>query len=232
LDNFAVIIPAAGQGKRMKSAQHKQFIFLQGMPIIVHTLRVFQAVEEVGEIIIVCAPGEEEYYQNEISRDEYLLKRTIVVTGGKERQDSVNCGLKAVSTECKYIMVHDGVRPLITHDIISRLIEGVKACGAVIAGVPVKDTIKRADANGIIIETPRREGLWQVQTPQIFSAQLLKLAYEKADETDFYGTDDASLVERLGVAVQMMMGSYENIKITTSDDLIIAEAILQRRSGG
>ncbi len=232
MDKFTALIPAAGQGRRMKSYLNKQFILLKGMPIIVHTLRVFQDAGVISDIVLVCASGEEEYYRQEILLNYEILKPTVVVAGGSERQDSVYCGLKAINESSDFVMIHDGARPLLTADLINRLAEEVKVTGAVVAGVPVKDTIKRTDAGGIITDTLTREKLWSIQTPQVFRLDLIKQAHEQAKAAEFLGTDDAALVERLGVPVKVIPGSYENIKITTPEDIVVAEAILKRRGRG
>ncbi|PKM79662.1 MAG: 2-C-methyl-D-erythritol 4-phosphate cytidylyltransferase [Firmicutes bacterium HGW-Firmicutes-14] len=229
MDKITAVIPAAGQGRRMKSYLNKQFLLLKGMPIIVHTLRVFQAATVIDEIILVCGEGEDGYYRKEILHNFEINKPTRVLTGGRERQDSVFRGLCGVSGDSGYVMVHDGARPLVTVEMISRLVDEVKQCKAVVAGVPVKDTIKRTDAGGIITETLQRERLWSIQTPQVFARDLLTRAHEQARAVDFYGTDDAALVERMGVPVKVVPGSYDNIKITTPEDILIAETILLRR---
>lgn len=229
MDKLTAIIPAAGQGRRMKSYLSKQFMLLQDLPIIVHTLRVFQAAEIIDNIVLVCASGEEGYYRKEILLNYEITKPTAVVTGGKERQDSVYCGLLSVTDSHNFVMVHDGARPLVTVDLITRVAEEVRANIAVVAGVPVKDTIKRTDAGGNIIETLDRERLWHIQTPQAFDVNLLKRAHGQAKTADYYGTDDASLVERMGHPVKIIPGSYENIKITTPEDIVVAETILQGR---
>ncbi len=229
MDKITAIIPAAGQGKRMKNDLSKQFILLQGMPVIAHTLRVFQAVEAIGRIVLVCAPGEEEFYRPEALREYAVTKPTVTVPGGRERQDSVFTGLQGITWECNYVVIHDGARPLVTVDLLSRIAEEVKNSRAVVAGVPVKDTIKMTDAGGYIIDTLPRERLWHIQTPQAFDAALIKRAYKQAKAANYYGNDDAALVERMGVPVKIIPGSYENVKITTPEDLIIAETILQGR---
>lgn len=223
------VLPAAGQGKRMKSALNKQFMLLQGMPIIVHTLRVFQAAEVISKIVLVCSDGEEGYYSKDILLNYDIHKPVDVVTGGRERQDSVYRGLLDISDECEYVLIHDGARPLVTVDLICRAAEEVSLAGAVVAGVPVKDTIKRTDNGGYIVDTLQRDLLWHVQTPQAFRMDLIMKAHKEARNAGFYGTDDATLVERFGTRVKIIPGSYENIKITTPEDIIIAEAILRRR---
>ena len=232
MDKFTAVIPAAGQGRRMKSYLNKQFILLRGMPIIVHTLRVFQDAEVISNIVLVCASGEEEYYRQEILSNYGISKPTVVVAGGSERQDSVCCGLQTINDSSDYVMIHDGARPLLTVDLINRLAEEAKVTGAVVAGVPVKDAIKRTDAGGMITDTLMRERLWSIQTPQVFSLELIQKAHKQASAAEFFGTDDAALVERLGVPVRVIPGSYENIKITTPEDIVVAEAILKRRGLG
>jgi len=229
LDKLIAIILAAGQGKRMKSRLSKQFIHLQGMPVIVHTLRVFQAAVEIDECILVCGSGEEGFYGPEMLHNFGVTKRVQVIPGGQERQDSVYCGLSKIYNDCSYVIIHDGARPLVTVDIISQVVAAVKMTGAVTVGVPVKDTIKRADAEGFITDTLSRERLWHIQTPQAFRRELIANAHDQARKEGFCGTDDASLVERLGSTVKIIPGSYDNLKITTPEDIIVAETILKGR---
>jgi 2-C-methyl-D-erythritol 4-phosphate cytidylyltransferase len=198
----------------------------------VHTLRVFQDAEVISNIVLVCASGEEEYYRQEILSNYGISKPTVVVAGGSERQDSVCCGLQTINGSSDYVMIHDGARPLLTVDLINRLAEEAKVTGAVVAGVPVKDTIKRTDAGGMITDTLMRERLWSIQTPQVFRLELIQKAHKQASASEFFGTDDAALVERLGIPVKVIPGSYENIKITTPEDIVVAEAILKRRGLG
>lgn len=229
MGKITAVIPAAGQGKRMGNGFNKQFMTLRGMPIIAHTLRVFMAAGEVDDIILVCASGEEEYYRTEILPRYSLIKPVAIVTGGKERQDSVFCGLAAAAGDCEHILIHDGARPLVTGDIITRTVREVQRSSAVTVGIPVKDTIKKTDHQGIITETLLRDNLWHIQTPQAFSAELIMRAHGQARADGFTGTDDAALVERLGFPVKVITGSYENIKITTPEDIAVAETILYGR---
>jgi 2-C-methyl-D-erythritol 4-phosphate cytidylyltransferase len=230
LDKMTAIILAAGQGKRMNSPLLKQFMLLQGMPVIAHTLRAFEAAAVIDELILVCGAGEENYYSPKVLHEFGVHKPVRVVIGGLERQDSVYCGLTRVPSGCSYVLIHDGVRPLVTVDVISRVADAVRETGAVTTGVPVKDTIKRSDAHGNITETLSRSRLWQIQTPQAFRRELIFKAHEEALADGFYGTDDASLIERLGTAVKIVPGSDENLKITTPGDIIIAETILKGRA--
>lgn len=230
MDKFTVIIPAAGQGKRMQGDRNKQFMLLNGIPIIVHTLRVFEESPVIHDIVLVCGPEEVDHYTTELIPNYGINKAVRVVTGGAQRQDSVYCGLMGTPAESGYVMIHDGARPLVSQELIDSLAKEVINRKAVVPAVPVKDTIKKTDDSGYIIDTPRRENLRQVQTPQVFERRLILNAYKEAKENMYYGTDDASLVERLGVPVKIISGSYENIKITTPEDLIIAEAIIRRRA--
>lgn len=229
MDRMIAIVLAAGQGKRMESDLPKQFILLYDMPMIAHALRVFQEAREIEKIILVCAAGEEEYYHPEALRNFGITKPVQVIPGGKERQDSVYCGLAEITGDWSYVMIHDGARPLVTVELISRVAEEVRKIGAVTVGVPVKDTIKRTDIGGIITDTLPRERLWHIQTPQAFKLELILKAHKQAKSAGFYGTDDAALVERLGEPVKIIPGSYENLKITTPEDIIVAETILKGR---
>lgn len=229
MDKIAAVIPAAGQGKRMGLPYNKQFAKVGEMPVVLRTIFVFLTSGVVDFVIVICAKGEEEYYTKSELNKFGINGEIVVVTGGRERQDSVYKGLMAVPDECNYIMVHDGARPLVTREVIQDAAEQVKMHKAVVTGVPVKDTVKMTDADEMVCETLPRERLWQIQTPQSFEKRLLLEAYEKAFNDNFYGTDDASLVERLGVPVKIVYGSYENFKITTPEDLVIAEAVLERR---
>lgn len=228
MDKVACIIPAAGQGKRMGNQVNKQFLLLSGLPILVHTLRAFDAIPEVNEIILVCR-GEEIDYCKEMVESFGIIKVKRFVAGGKERQDSVWAGLQAVSENMEIVLVHDGARPFIDRATILRGIEQAKKCGAVVVGVPVKDTIKMVEGGGRISSTPPRDKLWQIQTPQIFKKDLIYGAYKRGISDKFNGTDDASFVEYIGGDVFVALGTYENIKITTPEDLYLGEAILQRR---
>lgn len=229
MDKIAVVIPAAGQGKRMGLPYNKQFARIKDLPVVFRTILVFMRSEVVSSIIVICASGEEDLFSKEELNKFGITDEIIVVTGGAERQDSVYRGLLAVPADCNYVMVHDGARPLVCDKIIKEAAEQVKLHKAIVVGVPVKDTVKLTDDRGFITETLPRERLWQIQTPQAFETKILRDAYEKAFSENFYGTDDASLVERLGHSVKIIKGLYENFKITTPEDLVLAEAILQRR---
>ncbi|NLC07573.1 MAG: 2-C-methyl-D-erythritol 4-phosphate cytidylyltransferase [Syntrophomonadaceae bacterium] len=223
------IIPAAGQGRRMKAEINKQYLPLAGVPLVVHTLQVFQKEPLIDEICLVVAPEEVFWCREKIVKHYGFSKVKTVLAGGKERQDSVYRGLQALPEDCQWVAVHDGARPLLIDHILQRTIREAWKHDAAVAAVPVKDTIKVATANGLVKTTLNRQNLWSVQTPQVFNRHLLQKAYEMAYKDKYYGTDDASLVERLGVSVKLVTGDYENLKITTPEDLELAEVILARR---
>ena len=226
MSNTAVIL-AAGLGKRMQAGHNKQFIEICGQSVLTHTLTVFAQIPEIAKIVLVVRAGEEDTCQNMIP--EIAENKTVLAIGGKERQDSVHNGIRAITWECEYILIHDGARPLITEEVIRRTLLAAQNSGAAICAVPVKDTIKQADSDGNDLATIPRESLWAVQTPQVFRADLIRRAYENAYVHNHYGTDDASLVEYLGEKIKIVTGDYENIKITTPEDIPTAEQILQKR---
>ncbi|MBU8710738.1 2-C-methyl-D-erythritol 4-phosphate cytidylyltransferase [Bacillus subtilis] len=227
--SYDVVIPAAGQGKRMKAGRNKLFIELKGDPVIIHTLRVFDSHRQCDKIILVINEQEREHFQQLLS--DYPFQTSIeLVAGGDERQHSVYKGLKAVKQE-KIVLVHDGARPFIKHEQIDELIAEAEQTGAAILAVPVKDTIKRVQ-DLQVSKTIERSSLWAVQTPQAFRLSLLMKAHAEAERKGFLGTDDASLVEQMeGGSVRVVEGSYTNIKLTTPDDLTSAEAIMESESG-
>lgn len=220
------IIVAAGKGKRMGTKISKQFLKLEGKEILAHTLDVFETTEMVDEIIIVTGQEDICYIQEEIVEKYGYQKVKKVVAGGKERQDSVKNGMLALSSPITIVLVHDGVRPFIRKADIEATILQAEQTGACILGVRAKDTIKRCRKDQVVEETPNRNFLWYIQTPQTFRKDILFSAYEKAEADGFYGTDESSLVERTGFAVQVVEGHYDNIKITTAEDLLVAKAFL------
>ncbi|MEY8193073.1 2-C-methyl-D-erythritol 4-phosphate cytidylyltransferase [Peribacillus simplex] len=224
---YEVVIPAAGQGKRMKAGKNKLFIELSGIPIIVYTLRVFEEDPDCRGIILSINPTEKDYFSQLIAA--YGLKKVKkLVVGGKERQQSVYNGLQHAGEEI--VLVHDGARPFINVGQISELTTAASLHGGAVIAVPVKDTIKKA-SNNKVVETVERSSLWAVQTPQAFRVSILKSAYEQAEAEAFLGTDDASLLERINEQVVIIEGNYDNIKITTQEDLYFAEAILHKQHG-
>jgi 2-C-methyl-D-erythritol 4-phosphate cytidylyltransferase/2-C-methyl-D-erythritol 2,4-cyclodiphosphate synthase len=224
---ITAIIPAAGQGRRMNTGKNKAFLSIFGQSLLVRSALAISHCPEVEYLVVVVAEGEVEEARAMLSEVQGLKPWEIVV-GGSERQYSIANALRAIPKESTMILVHDAARPLIEAATISQLIEAVRKYKAAGVAVPVKDTIKVTDEESFAIETPRRDTLWSIQTPQGFDAQLLLTAYAKAEADNFCGTDDASLVERLGVKVKMVQGSYQNIKVTTPEDTIIAEAFLKQ----
>jgi 2-C-methyl-D-erythritol 4-phosphate cytidylyltransferase len=225
----AAVIAAGGRGRRMNSTLSKQFLMLKGRPILYYTLNTFESLQEIDEIILVVGSSDIIYAQREILMP-YRFRKVKLVEGGKERQDSVYNGLRSCSPQTDIVVIHDGVRPFVTRKIILDSIEAAKKYRAVGVGVPVKDTIKVVD-KGFILNTPDRKTLWAIQTPQTFEYSLILKAHEEARKSGFYGTDDTVLVERLGFPVRMIEGAYENIKITTPEDMIVAEAFLNMGYG-
>lgn len=230
-NRIGAVILAGGQGRRMQSQVQKQYMLLGGRPLIAYALEVFEN-SPVDEIVLVSGAGEEDYVRREIIEPMGLKKVAAVVAGGKERFHSVYEGLKALKA-CDYVLIHDGARPMVTKEIIESAIEGAAAEGACVVGMPVKDTIKVSDAKGYAVDTPDRRLLWQIQTPQAFSYPLVKGAYDTlmGNEALQHGiTDDAMVVEACTAArVKLVEGSYENLKITTPEDLVVAEALLHWR---
>lgn len=221
-----VIFPAAGQGKRMQAGVNKVFLELAGKPILVHTLLKFSRCEAVDKLVVVVAP-EEVLFIKRALRGVPGLKPYTVVAGGAERQFSVANGLKAMDPETDLVLVHDAARPLVSPVTIACVIDEARRSGAAIAAVREKNTVKVVDSNGIVKKTPERAQLWEVQTPQGFKREIVEEAYQKAMQDGTMGTDDASLVERLGVPVKVVTSDYRNIKITTPEDLLIVEAFLR-----
>ncbi|CCQ94264.1 2-C-methyl-D-erythritol 4-phosphate cytidylyltransferase [[Clostridium] ultunense Esp] len=223
----SVIIAAAGMSNRMGSKINKQFISIDNKPILAHTIEKFERCRYVDEIIVVAREDEIDYCRKEIVRRFKFNKVTKIVRGGKERQDSAYNGILALNERSNIVLSHDGARPFVKIKSIVDGIEGAIKYGACVIGVPVKDTIKVVKDHNNIDITPKRDLLWAAQTPQCFKKEIIMEGYRKAINDNFMGTDDSSLVERLGMEVKMIMGSYENIKITTPEDLIIAESILK-----
>ena len=221
----SVIIVAAGTGSRMNMGINKQFIKLEGKEVIVYTIEKFYNNPNIDDIVVVVKESEAEFFKKEII-EKYNFKNIKIAYGGKERQDSVYNGLKLLDEKCDIVLIHDGARPFVSEKTINTCIEEVKEHKAIVVGVPVKDTIKVIDDSNNIVDTPNRSVLWAVQTPQTFDYNILLGAYENAFESGFYGTDDAMLVERIGHKVKMVEGSYNNIKITTKEDLNIGSQIL------
>ena len=224
------IIPAGGAGRRMGGDVPKQFLPLAGIPVLVHTLRAFQRSPIIDEIFLVVPEGDIPAVRRDVIEEHGLSKVTSVLAGGAERQDSVGNALMEVREDHGIVLVHDGVRPFVTGELIRRVVAAAGEHGAAAVGVPVRDTVKAVSAAGVVVKTVDREGLWLTQTPQAFRRQLICAAYEKAAQDGFSGTDDASLVERMGVSVRMILGDHDNIKITTPEDLALGAIIIRRFS--
>lgn len=228
----SVIIVAAGSGKRMKSAIAKQYIELKGRTILSYTVETFEKSDYIDEIILVTSSEAIDYVNKNIVQKYNFKKVKAVVEGGKERQDSVYNGLKNVSNDCDVVLIHDGVRPFVGDSYIAKLESIAMEFGACVLGAPVKDTIKVCNSEGYITDTPERSTLWLAQTPQCFKYDIIMKAYEKAYNEGYTGTDDSMLVEKTGVKVKMVEGDYNNIKITTPEDLYIGEVILENQLKG
>lgn len=226
---IVAIIPAGGLGKRLGGDIAKQYLCLNSLPVLVHTIRVFQKSDVISEVVLVVPQDDIASVRKQIVEKYGLTKVSTIVAGGHERQDSVRNGLRAIAMKCDVVMVHDGVRPFVTGEMIARVAAAAADTGAASIGVKAKDTIKETTDENRVTGTLPRHNLWQTQTPQAFQYELLCKAYEAAAGDNFYGTDDASLVERLGAEVRMIAGSYENIKITTPEDLMMAEALMKEK---
>lgn len=226
-ESAGVVIVAAGRGSRMGTQESKQFLLLEDKPIIVHTLSVFDRHPLIQEIVLVTGAQDVERCKTWIT--QYSFTKPIkVIPGGAERQHSVYQGLAELSAS--WVLVHDGVRPFVTSKEITSCYKAAVEHGASVLAVPLKDTVKQVNPEGYVTATPDRRSLWAIQTPQVFRRSELLLAHEQAEAEGFMGTDDASLVERMGIAVKVVEGGYHNIKITTPEDLAIAESILGQMS--
>lgn len=224
------IVLAAGQGKRMGTKVAKQYLLLAGKPILYYALKAFEDSPLINEVFLVTGEGEESYCREEIIEKYQFKKVSKVLQGGKERYHSVWNGLKELG-KSGYVFIHDGARPFVERQIIERGYNSVQRCNACVVGMPVKDTIKQVDETGMVETTPDRSRLWMVQTPQIFENEVVKKAYSLLmRETCINVTDDAMVVEQmLSHPVRLVEGSYENMKITTPEDLEMAEIFLKRR---
>ena len=220
----AAVIVAAGRGTRMGLERNKVLYPLCGEPVIVHTVRAFEPLFE-GHIVVVTGRDDVAEMEKMLSDAGLAAK---VVEGGADRQESVLRGLEACGEDAEIIAIHDGARPLVTREVIERTIKSAECFGSGVAAVPLKDTVKRVDEDGVVVETPRRDALRAVQTPQTFEASLIRRAHVQGGER---ATDDAALVERLGVAVRLTEGDVENIKLTTPEDMLLAEQVLLKRAG-
>ena len=219
------IIPAAGRGKRIGASVPKQFLEIQGRPLLHHTLTVFASCKLIDYVVLVM-PRTDVDEMGEDWLNKYEIVREVVV-GGEQRQDSVYNGFNSLEEGTDIVVVHDGVRPFTTPQMITATVEAAQQHGAAITAIPVSDTVKQA-ADGFVKQTVSRDGLWRVQTPQAFQYGLLQQAFKKAKKDSYYGTDEGSLVEYLGERVKIVPGSELNIKITRKEDLVLGESLLSR----
>jgi len=225
--NVAIVL-AAGKGTRMGTEVPKQFLHIQDKPVLYYSLKIFQECKDIHEIVLVIGEEYQDYCRNVLILPYNLTKVTKMVEGGAQRYDSVYEGLKA-SGQCDYVFIHDGARPFVTEEILQRCLKTVRESKACVAGMPVKDTIKIADEDGNIATTPSRDLVWMIQTPQVFDYDLIYSAYTKMSQSNIIGiTDDAMVVESFeNHKVKLVLGSYENIKITTPEDIDIAQIFVK-----
>lgn len=222
------IVPSAGIGKRMQHRLKKTYISLLGQPILCYTLKVINHVSAIEHIIVPVYPGEERFCKRKVVEKLSLSTEVTIIPGGETRQDSVRNALDFIQDSCDIVLIHDGARPLISTTMIEDAIEATKTKRATTMGVLVKDTIMMVSKDDqTIIKTLPRDLLYAIQTPQTFEKDLIIKAHQRAVGDGFKSMDDASLVERLGIPVTVIMGSYTNIKITTKEDLLLAEAIMR-----
>jgi 2-C-methyl-D-erythritol 4-phosphate cytidylyltransferase len=228
LKKIYALIPAAGMGKRMGSDANKQYLLLDGVPILAHTIRIFEQAPFIAGIYLVSPEAEIPFCRSEVVERYGFSKVRAIVAGGSERQHSVQRGLEAMAEVGvdDLVLIHDGVRPFVPVEILLKAALAADQFGGAVVAVPVKDTVKVAH-DRIITATPAREELWLAQTPQAFRYGPIRIAHAAALADQFLGTDDASLMERQGWQLRIVMGDYRNIKITTPEDMVLAEAFLK-----
>jgi len=227
---IVAVIPAAGAGARMGGGKAKQFLEIGGKPILALTLENFQACPAVHAVVVVVPPKQVDFCRTEVIEKFGLTKVTQVIPGGKRRQDSVRLGIEATKGEYPVVLIHDGVRPFIEPSLISKAVSAAARHRAVIVAMPARETVKEVDESGLIVKTYARRGVWLAQTPQVFRYEDIRKAHRRAVEEGWDEvTDDASLLERMGLSVKAIQGTEENIKITTPKDLELAGYILKKR---
>lgn len=226
IKKISTIITAAGYGRRMGGDKKKQFLMLGDIPLIARTLQIFQNNSLINEIVLVVPDEEITYCEREVVAFYGFTKIKKIISGGEKRQDSVYIGLQSVSKDMEIVVVHDGVRPFLTSSILESSIKEALDKGAAVAALPVKDTLKKVSTRRTINEGISRDALWRIQTPQAFRKEILIRAFDKARKDNFYGTDESTLVARLGIPVYVVDGSELNIKITTKEDIVLGESIL------
>ena len=226
------IVPAAGSGSRMNRTISKQYLSLGGKPILVRTLELLAQSSLIDALLVVVPESDVDAVRTEILAPWNLKKVASILAGGRERQDSVRAGIEALDGDTDIVVIHDAVRPFASADLIERCILAGRQDGAATAGVPVKDTVKEVGLEGLVLRTCDRSVLWLTQTPQVFRRDIIEEAHRAAVRDGCRATDDTALVERLGFPVRMVPGDYGNIKITTPEDLAIAEAVLRLKAKG
>jgi 2-C-methyl-D-erythritol 4-phosphate cytidylyltransferase len=223
----SAVIVAAGRGVRMQSDTRKQYLQVAGRPVLVHTLQKFDVCPLIDDICLVVPEDDLDFCRRRLLAGEPTQRRVKIVAGGRYRQQSVYNGLKSLDRKNGLVAIHDGVRPLIDPHLITACIKAARTSGACVPGIPVYDTIKRVSGEGTIAGTVERKGLWLIQTPQVFRYAVIAEAHARAVRDGYIGTDDATLVERLGFPVTLISGSKSNIKVTTAEDLEMAAALLR-----
>jgi len=226
-NSVIAIVPAAGLGKRFGEGTNKPFANLGDKPLIIWAVEALQVLPEITEIIPAVKETDIGLCRR-LFEDYSITKIRRIAAGGRERQDSVLNGISLIQDRTAIVLVHDGVRPLIEPSVIKKVLQQLNDCDGVVVGVPIKDTVKEV-TEGVVRRTPERNTLWAIQTPQAFHFQALYDAYKKAAADSFYATDDSALVERNGGKIKVIQGSYTNIKVTTPEDLLIAEVFLKMR---
>jgi 2-C-methyl-D-erythritol 4-phosphate cytidylyltransferase len=225
---IVALIAAAGKGKRMNARVSKPFIHISGKPILAYTIEKFEKCKVIDKIYLIVSPEEKEMCHKNIILRYNFSKVKELVDGGETRQDSVYNGIKALDKDTDIVVIHDGARPLVEETIIRDSIEKAQKYGAAIAAIPIKDTVKKSENDFFINKTLNREKIWRAQTPQTFKYDIILTAYHQAFKDKYLVTDDAAIVERYGHKVKLIIGSKENIKITTPFDIIMAEIFLKK----
>lgn len=228
----AALIPAAGRGQRMGRDVEKQFMQLAGKPLLAHTLARFEATPGIDRIVVIVPPGREVFCDQEIVGAEGFRKVVQIVAGAETRQRSVTAGFRCLGEDVDVVVIHDGARPFVTPSLIQTSIDLAFQHGSAIVAIPASDTLKRVSVEGMVIETVDRRNLWRAQTPQAFHRSILQRALAHAEGHNLEATDEASLVEALSWPVHIIAGSMLNFKVTTPDDLLLAELVLAQSANG